>query len=109
MTDFLLISLIILFTIQLLTFFKIVTIIQQINKLLLEVKLLLGNGGIFLQPKKNTIIQSNSCQYCKYRISYIQITNEENKDNFYYKCKNHDIEISLSDSCAQFQRDYSQV
>lgn len=109
MTDFLIISLIILFAIQVVTFFKIFTIIQQMNKLLLEVRLLFKHSGIFFKPKRNKVIQSNSCQYCKYRLSYIKITDEENKDNFYYKCRNHDIEISLTDSCAQFQRDYRQV
>jgi hypothetical protein len=109
MTDLLLIALMILFAIQVVTFFKIVTIIKQMNKLLLEVRLLFKHSGIFFQPKKNKVIKSNSCQYCKHRISFIQITDEENKDNFYYKCKKHDIEISLSDSCAQFQRDYRQV
>jgi len=109
MTDFLLISILILFAIQLVTFFKIVTIIRQMNKLLLEVRLLFKHSGIFFKPKKNKVVHSNSCQYCKYRMSFIQITDEENRDNFYYKCKNHDIEISLSDSCAQFQRDYRQV
>jgi hypothetical protein len=109
MIDFLLLALLILFAIQVFTFFKIVSIIRQMNKLLFEVRLLFKHSGIFYQPQKNKIIKSNSCQYCKYRMSFIQLTDEENKDNFYYKCKKHDIEISLSDSCAQFQRDYRQV
>ena len=95
MTDFLLISLIILFIIQVITFFKIVSIIRHMNKLLLEVRLLFRHSGIFFKPQKNNVIKSNSCQYCKSRMSFIQITDEENKDNFYYKCKNYDIEISL--------------
>jgi len=109
MTDFLLIALIIFFAIQILSFFKIVAIIKQMNKLLFEVRILFKHSGIFFQPQRNNVVKSNSCQYCKYRMSFIQITDEENRDNFYYKCKKHDIEISLSDSCAQFQRDYRQV
>ena len=109
MIDILLIALIVLFAIQVITFFKIVSIIRQMNKLLFEVRLLFKHSGIFYQPQKNKIIKSNSCQYCRYRMSFIQLTDEESKDNFYYKCKKHDIEISLSDSCAQFQRDYRQV
>jgi hypothetical protein len=109
MTNFLLIALLILFTIQVVTFLKIVVIIKQMNKLLFEVRILFKHSGIFFQPKKNNVIKSNSCQYCKYRMSFIQITDEENRDNFYYKCKKHDVEISLSDSCTQFQRDYRQV
>lgn len=109
MIDFLLIALIILFAIQVITFFKIVSIIKQMNKLLFEVRLLFKHSGIFYQPQKNSVIKSNSCQYCKYRMSFIQLSDEEEKDNFYYKCKKHEIEISLSDSCAQFQRDFRQV
>jgi hypothetical protein len=109
MVDFLLISLLILFAIQVITFLKVVSIIRQMNKLLFEVRLLFKHSGIFFQPQKNNVIKSNSCQYCKHRMSFIQLTEEENKDNFYYKCKKHDIEISLTDSCAQFQRDYRQV
>jgi len=109
MTDFLLIALFILFAIQVVTFVKIVAILRQMNKLLFEVRILFKHSGIFFLLQKNNIIKSNSCQYCKFRMSYIQLTEEEKKDNFYYKCKKHDIEISLSDSCAQFHRDYRQV
>jgi hypothetical protein len=109
MTDFLLIALLILFVIQIVTFFKIVAIIKQMNKLLFEVRILFKHSGIFFQTQKNSVVKSNSCQFCSYRMSFIQITDEENKDNFYYKCKKHDIEISLSDSCAQFLRDFRQV
>jgi len=109
MIDFLLIALLILFAIQVFTFFKIVSIIRQMNKLLFEVRLLFKHSGIFFQPQKNSVIKSNSCQYCKHRMSFIQLSEEESRDNFYYKCKKHDTEISLSDSCAQFQRDYRQV
>jgi len=109
MTDFLLVALMILFVIQMVTFVKIVAIIKQMNKLLFEVRILFKHSGIFFQPQKNNVIKSNSCQYCKYRMSFIQLTDDEGKDNFYYKCKKHDIEILLSDSCAQFQRDYRQV
>ncbi|MEE9119577.1 MAG: hypothetical protein V3U02_13420 [Calditrichia bacterium] len=109
MTDFLLIALLILFGIQAVTFFKIISTLRQMNKLLFEVRLLFKHSGIFFQPQKNKVIKSNSCQYCKYRRSFIQLTDEDSKDNFYYKCQKQDIEILLSDSCAQFQRDYRQV
>jgi hypothetical protein len=109
MTNILLVVLLVFITIQVVTYIKIIAILKQMNKLLFEVRILFKQSGIFFLPQKNNIIQSNSCQYCKYRMSYIQITDEHKKDNFYYKCKKHDIEISLSDSCAQFHRDYRQV
>jgi hypothetical protein len=108
MTDILLASIFILFVVQVVTILKMVNIIKQLNKLFFEVRMLFKNSGIFYQPQKNKVVKFNSCQYCKFRMSFIQITEEENKDNFYYKCKKHDIEIELIDSCKQFERDYKQ-
>ena len=109
MTDILLIILLILFTAQIITFLKVFSIVKQMNKLLFEVRLLFKHSGIMYEPQKDKISKSNSCQHCRYRVSYIELTDEENRDNFYYKCKKHNIEIFLSDSCAHFQRDYRQV
>lgn len=109
MTDILLIFLVILFVVQIITFVKVFSIVKQMNKLLFEVRLLFRHSGIFYEPRKDKITKSNSCQHCKYRISYIELTDEKNRDNFYYKCKKHNIEIFLTDSCAHFQRDYRQV
>ena len=108
MTDILLAAIFILFAVQVITILKVVNIIKQLNKLLFEVRVLFKHSGIFYQPQKNKVVKFNSCQYCKFRMSFIQITEEENKDNFYYKCKKHDIEIELTDSCKQFERDYRQ-
>ena len=109
MTDVLLIAFIALFTIQVVIFIKFITILRQMNKLLFEVRILFKHSGIFFLPQSKNVIKSNSCQYCKYRMSFVQLSDEKEQDNFYYKCKMHDIEISLSDSCNQFQRDYRQV
>ena len=109
MTDFLLIALIVLFIIQVITFIKLVTIMRQMNKLLFEVRILFKHSGIFFLPQSKNVIKSNSCQYCKYRMSFVQLSDEKEQDNFHYKCKMHDIDISLSDSCEQFHRDYRQV
>ena len=108
-TDIFLIAIVILFIIQIVTFVKVATIVKKMNKLLFEVRILFKQSGIFFQPHKNKVIKSNSCQFCKYRSSFIQISDEINKDNFYYRCQKHDEEISLSDSCGQFERDYRQL
>ena len=108
-TDILLVALILLFLIQVVTFIKVVSIVKQMNKLLFEVRILFKHSGLFFQPERNQVVKSNSCQYCKFRMSFIQLSNENSEDNFYYKCKKHEIEINLSDSCAQFERDFRQV
>jgi len=109
MTDILLIFLLILFAAQIVTFYKVFLIVKQMNKLLFEVRLLFKHSGLFYEPQKDKITKSNSCQHCMYRISYIELTEEQNRDNFYYKCKKHNIEVFLTDSCSHFQRDYRQV
>jgi hypothetical protein len=108
MTDILLAAIFVLFVVQVITILKVINIIKQLNWLLFEVRMLFKHSGIFYQPQKNKVVKFNSCQYCKFRMSFIQITDEENKDNFYYKCIKHDVGIELTDSCKQFERDYKQ-
>jgi len=109
MTDILLLGFIILLIIQIFIFIKFFRIVKQLNKLLFEVRILFKQSGIFFQPQRNKIVKSNSCQYCKFRISFIQINEENDRDNFYYKCNKHDIEVNLSNTCKQFERDFRTI
>jgi hypothetical protein len=106
MIEIFIVALVILLIVQAVTFIKIMRIVRQVNKLLLEVRILFKNSGIYYHPQQNKLIKSNTCQYCRYRLSFIQITEESEKDNFYYKCKKHDKAISLVDTCQQFERDF---
>jgi hypothetical protein len=109
MTDILLLGFIILLIIQVYTFVKIFRIVKQLNKLLVEIRILFKQSGIFFQLQKNKVIKSNSCQYCKFRLSFIHIKDGDDHDNFYYKCNKHDIEITLSDTCKQFEREFRTI
>jgi hypothetical protein len=104
--DLLILGFVALLVIQIFTFLKIFKIVKHLNKLLFEVRILFKQSGIFYQPQKNAVFKDKSCQYCKYRISFIQLDDEEVRDNFYYRCKKHDIEIGLSDTCQQFDREF---
>ena len=57
--------------------------------------------------RNDSIIRSNICQYCKHRMSYINITGETESSDFYYKCRRRNIDILLSDSCEQFAKDFN--
>lgn len=102
---FLLIGLSLLILIQILVFFRISNLIKYTNKLLFEVRILFKNSGIFFQPKPKSVFTYNTCQYCKNRLSFIQVLDDSATDNFYYKCKKRNMEVALSDSCEHFDRD----
>ena len=60
-------------------------------------------------PNNRSDIWASHCGFELTRHNmHFQITDEENKDNFYYKCIKNDVEIELTDSCKQFERDYKQ-
>jgi hypothetical protein len=107
MTDVLLIVLGLLFIIQLIFFSKLVSLVKRLNKFLFEIRIYFKNSGIFYNSHEHSIIRSNTCQYCNHRMSYINISQDIATENFYYKCRLQSIDILLSDSCSQFERDYS--
>ena len=105
-TNYLLIILLVLFIIQILTFLKLIQIIKQINKFLFEFRIMMKQGSL---PAKSfsSFYNKNTCQFCKHRLSFIQISDDDITDNFYYKCRKRNIEITLTDTCSKFERDYS--
>ena len=93
--------------IQLVYFSKLLTLAKRLNKFLLEIRIYFKNSGIFYNVNDRSIIRNNTCQYCKHRMSYINISNKDDFENFYYRCKKRNIDILLSDSCIQFERDFN--
>ena len=106
MVEIFIVTLVILFMVQAFTFIKVMRIIKQVSKLLFEVRILFKNSGIYYEAKQNRLIKSNTCQYCRNRLSFIQIADESDRNSFYYICKKHDTQITLSDTCQQFERDF---
>jgi len=49
---------------------------------------------------------SQTCQFCKHRLAYINITKGlHTQEDFYHKCGLRDCAISLDDSCPLFEED----
>ena len=47
-----------------------------------------------------------TCQFCKHRLAYINTTKTSHDANdFYHRCGLRNVNITLSDSCEQFQTD----
>ena len=45
-----------------------------------------------------------TCQYCKYRMSFIHMgEKEKNSEDFYYKCRLRNVDITLKDTCEHFE------
>jgi len=92
---------------QLVVIIKLITTLKATNRLLVEVRLIFRRAGIYFEPDRKKFIAERSCQYCKYRVTYIQITDEQGSDAFYYRCRKRNLEIRLGDTCDAFQRDLS--
>ncbi len=90
---------------QLLVILKLIGSLKATNQLLMEVRLIFKRAGIYFEPDKKNFIAERSCQYCKHRVTYIQITDDTGSDAFYYRCRKRNIEIRLGDTCDAFQRD----
>jgi hypothetical protein len=96
-----------LFIVQVLSVVKLMTVAKQMNSLLFEMRILFKKSGLFYNKEKNQVIHFDNCQYCKNRISFVQITDAPDGDQFYYRCKIKNIEVHLADSCEHFERDHS--
>ena len=98
---------VLLFVIQVLTVGKLFSVVRQMNSLLFEIRILFKSTGVYYVKEKKKVLNINNCQYCKYRMSFIQVTSDIQNDQFYYRCKLRNIEITLSDSCENFKRDHT--
>jgi len=105
-TYLLLLILIFLALLQIFSFSKLIQTIKQLTKMLLEIRLLFKKSGIHYDQHINRIIEYKSCQFCRHRMSFIQSGDEEDTEEFYYRCKQRNIEITLHDHCEYFDRDY---
>ena len=57
-----------------------------------------------LSDNQETLPQT--CQFCKFRLSFIQMGEEKSdSEDFYYKCRLRNIPVSLDHSCKHFEID----
>lgn len=95
-----------LFIFQLVILFRIKTLFQQILFYMESVSRffykLQNSTGI--RAKKVQLPQT--CQFCKHRLSFIHMSdNKGEAEDFYYKCRLHNIEVQLTDTCKHFEKD----
>ena len=49
---------------------------------------------------------SNSCQFCKHRLAYINIEKGSNfQEDFVHRCALRDVNVTLDESCSSFEKD----
>jgi len=93
-----------LFISQLYYLLKIKKILNQLTRYsdyYLKIFSRTGNPAQF-SANQNRIPQT--CQFCKYRMSYIQMGGDENSpEDFYYKCRLNNISIKLNDYCNRYE------
>lgn len=93
----------VLLVVQVFALLKVRRIINHLNYLLYEIRLL--KRKIHLKPGSPGSAQH--CQFCKFRQSFIKAYSDSVEDDFYYRCKLHNIEITLNHHCKQFELDPS--
>ena len=104
--ELILIGFVVFFVIQVAILTKIVFVIRRFSKILFEIRLIFKYSGLSYDQKKKVVVKEDVCEYCKFRMPYIEMTGDASLENFYYKCKKRNVEIDLSDTCKFFKRDY---
>ena len=104
--EILLIGFVVFFVVQVVILARIVFIIRRFTKILFEIRLIFKRAGLSYDARKEMVIKEDTCEYCKFRMPFLEMSNEASLDNFYYKCKKRNVEIELSDTCKFFKQDY---
>ncbi len=104
--ELVLIGFLIFFVAQVFILIRIILTIKSFTRMLLEFRMILKYHGFNYTPEKKLAEKSNTCNYCKYRVPYIDLSGKPFHGDFYYNCKKRNIEIKLSDTCKHFKRDY---
>lgn len=100
---FILFSIIIL---QVLVLLRIKMTLQNISTYIENISKFFFRMGITTSFTPAQQSAPKTCQYCKYRLSYIHMSKNEGEiEDFYYRCQIRNIEITLDDSCEQFENE----
>lgn len=95
-----------LFVFQVILLLKIKMILQQISFYIESISRFFYRFGFSTAQKPSKTEIPRTCQYCKYRLSFIHMSeNKGEVEDFYYKCQLRNIEVKLQDSCEQFEQD----
>ncbi len=94
----LLIVFVILLIVQIVALIRLRFMIKQFRKLLDNFNWVVANVPLPVLKKRN-------CRHCKFRQTFIKTTSTGEQDDFYYRCKLHDINIALNQYCPDFNYD----
>lgn len=98
---YLVIIIALLFLIQVIALLRMRRIIIQLNQLFRSMGVLQKKG-----LKVNLTVIPNICNNCKFRQAFIRVNQSySSEDEFYYRCKIHQSEVSLNHSCDKFEPD----
>ncbi|MGD9486888.1 MAG: hypothetical protein AB7W47_02610 [Calditrichaceae bacterium] len=91
----------VLFVIQVIALIRMRRIIIQLNQLLRSMGVIQKKGLI-----KHTAVVPKNCNNCKFRQAFIRVNQSySSEDEFYYRCKIHQMEVALNHSCDKFAPD----
>ena len=99
-----LVILFLLFALQTLVLIRIRKLLQNISSYTENISKFFYKYGVFTVFKPKTDLAPKTCQYCKFRLSFIHMgNNESGVEDFYYKCKLQNTDIRLQDTCEHFE------
>ncbi len=102
MLDFLIILLvafIILLIVQIIALLRIRHFINYLRNILINIGFQMGYAH------KKPFVPAQTCQFCKYRLTYIKAGLSGSEQDFYYSCKLNHKQVSLTDTCSKFVYD----
>ena len=90
-----------LIIVQVVILVKTYLLVRKTSRMLYELKFFLAR---YYPKKSEKYSESRICRNCKFRMTYIHISEGVHDNAFYYQCKLHKREITLKDSCPNFKR-----
>ncbi|GAB4371283.1 MAG: hypothetical protein Kow0042_13950 [Calditrichia bacterium] len=100
------ISILLLFGLQIILLLRIRTILQQISFYIESISRFFYRVGIASSPIKNKPQIPKTCQYCKFRLSFIHMSERNGEvEDFYYKCQLRNTEVQLNETCERYEKD----
>jgi len=100
------VSIICLFILQIIFLLRVKNILQQITFYIESISRFFYRFGAASAGISREIKIPRTCQTCKYRLSFIHMTeNKGEVEDFYYKCQLRNSEINLDDICEQYEKD----
>ena len=104
--EILLLIVVAFFVFQVIVLLRIRNLLHQISYYIESISRFfyrMGSYGRSPSPRKQI---PQTCQFCKHRLSFIHMSeNKGEVEDFYYKCQLRNIEVTLDDSCEQFEKD----